>query len=113
MIDVAIGVDVGGTKALALLVARDGRVLAEAQAPTPHLNSDDVGAPTAAVVTELVKGLSAQPGTRSLDGADRHRSAGHDASRRTFGLRAEPAIASGADLGALLSVSLAQLDGVL
>jgi len=33
MIDVAIGVDVGGTKALALLVARDGRVLGEAQAP--------------------------------------------------------------------------------
>ena len=51
MIDVAVGVDVGGTKALALLMARDGRVLAEAQAPTPHLHSDHVGTPTADVVT--------------------------------------------------------------
>jgi len=35
MSDVAIGVDVGGTKALALVVARDGRVLGEARAATP------------------------------------------------------------------------------
>ena len=59
MTDVAIGVDVGGTKALALLVARDGRVLGEAQSPTPHLLSDNVGAPTAHVVTELINDLSA------------------------------------------------------
>ncbi len=39
MSDVAIGIDVGGTKALALMVARDGRVLAELQSQTPH----DVG----------------------------------------------------------------------
>jgi len=62
MIDVAIGVDVGGTKALALLVARDGRVLGEAQAPTPHLHSDHVGTPTADVVTGLIKELSARQG---------------------------------------------------
>lgn len=62
MIDVAIGVDVGGTKALALLVARDGRVLGEAQAPTPHLLSDHVGTPTAEVVTTLIRDLSERQG---------------------------------------------------
>ena len=33
MSDVAIGIDVGGTKALALMVARDGRVIAEMKLP--------------------------------------------------------------------------------
>jgi glucokinase len=107
MIDVAIGVDVGGTKALALLVARDGRVLAEAQAPTPHLNSDDVGAPTAAVVTELVKGLSAHQG---LDPSAVPICIGLPGMMRRDGrLVYAPNLrsASGADLGALLSVALA------
>jgi len=36
MSGVAIGIDVGGTKALALLVARDGRVLGEMVSQTPH-----------------------------------------------------------------------------
>ena len=92
MIDVAIGVDVGGTKALALLVARDGRVLAEAQAPTPHLNSDDVGAPTAEGRDRVGRGTQRAPGTRCASSADLHRSARHDAPRRTSGLRAEPSL---------------------
>jgi N-acetylglucosamine kinase-like BadF-type ATPase len=43
MREVAIGVDVGGTKALALIVARDGRVLDEVQVATPHDESSGAG----------------------------------------------------------------------
>ena len=42
-------------------------MLGEAQAPTPHLNSDHVGAPTAEVVTDLIEGLCARQG---LDPSD-------------------------------------------
>ncbi len=107
MIDVAIGVDVGGTKALALLVARDGRVLGEAQAPTPHLHSDRVGTPTADVVTELIKDLSARQG---LEPSSLPVCIGLPGMMRRDGrLVYAPNLlsASGADLGALLGASLA------
>jgi predicted NBD/HSP70 family sugar kinase len=52
MSDVAIGIDVGGTKALALLVARDGRVLDEDQVATPHDESTGAGEATAKALTE-------------------------------------------------------------
>ncbi|MDE3108117.1 MAG: hypothetical protein KGJ42_08170, partial [Acidobacteriota bacterium] len=57
MSDVAIGVDVGGTKSLALLVARDGRVLGERVAATPHEPANAPGDATAATVEELVRAL--------------------------------------------------------
>ena len=105
MTDVAIGVDVGGTKALALLVARDGRVLGEAQARTPHLASDHVGTPTAEVVTQLIEDLSApRPGPRVAAGL--HRAAGHDAAYGRLVYAPNLRSASGADLGALLGASL-------
>jgi len=107
MIDVAIGVDVGGTKALALLVARDGRVLGEAQAPTPHLLSDHVGTPTAEVVTTLIRDLSERQG---LDPSTLPVCIGLPGMLRRDGrLVYAPNLrsASGADLGALLGASLA------
>ncbi len=65
MNDVAIGIDVGGTKSLALLVARDGRVLGEVTCPTPH---DDQLAPgeattrvLAAQVIDLCEPLGLDP----------------------------------------------------
>ncbi len=59
MARVAVGIDVGGTKALGLLVASDGRVLAHAQRRTPHDNSDVVGSATAVVLGELAIELCA------------------------------------------------------
>jgi glucokinase len=56
--DVAIGVDVGGTKALALIVARDGRVLGEIQSATPHDPGAGAGAATAEVLTAQVRELA-------------------------------------------------------
>jgi len=66
MSDLAIGIDVGGTKALALVVARDGRVLDELQSATPHDVRDRAGAATAAVLADLVRELCARHG-RSCD----------------------------------------------
>jgi glucokinase len=54
MSDVAIGIDVGGTKALALMVARDGRVLAELQSQTPHDVGLGAGDATAKVLVEQI-----------------------------------------------------------
>lgn len=67
MSDVAIGVDVGGTKALALIVGRDGRVLGEVQAQTPHDFGERAGAATAKILTELVNELSSR---QDLDPSD-------------------------------------------
>jgi glucokinase len=106
MIDVAIGVDVGGTKALALVVARDGRVLAEDQAPTPHLNSDNIGGPTADVVTALINELCSRQG---LESSEVPICIGLPGMMRRDGrLVYAPNLrsASGADLGALLGASL-------
>jgi glucokinase len=107
MSDVAIGIDVGGTKALALLVARDGRVLGEAQAATPHDVTRQAGEATSAALTDLVQKLAALqgltvsatpvgvglPGLMRKDG------------RLAFAPNLQSA--SGADLGSLLGTSLA------
>ena len=58
MIDVAIGIDVGGTKALALVMGRDGLVLDELQAATPHDTTRQAGEATAVVLGELVERLA-------------------------------------------------------
>ncbi|MGB8652728.1 MAG: ROK family protein, partial [Mycobacteriales bacterium] len=49
----AIGVDVGGTKVAAGVVADDGTVLATTRRPTPSYSPDDVEHTIADVVTEL------------------------------------------------------------
>jgi glucokinase len=59
MNEAAIGIDVGGTKALALLVASDGRVLREANRSTPHDQSEVAGAAIVAVLAELANELCA------------------------------------------------------
>ncbi len=64
MSNVAIGIDVGGTKALALMVARDGRVIAEMNSQTPHEVGLGAGEATAKVLVEQVNELCAR---QSLD----------------------------------------------
>lgn len=59
MNDVAIGLDVGGTKALAVLVTRDGTVLGELKRDTPHDDSVGAGEATAAVLIDEVRELCA------------------------------------------------------
>ncbi|MEO9180093.1 MAG: ROK family protein, partial [Acidimicrobiales bacterium] len=106
MNDVAIGVDVGGTKALALMVARDGRVLGELQAPTPHAHSESIGAPTAHVVIGLIKELCELQGRVASDVPIGVGLPGM--MRRDGRLVYAPNLqsASGAELGPLLSASL-------
>ena len=106
MTDVAVGVDVGGTKALALVVARDGRVLGELQAQTPHDHGEGAGDATAKVLTELIEEICSRLSLRKdevpigigLPGM----------MRRDGRLAFAPNLktASGADLGALLGQSL-------
>lgn len=106
MSDVAIGVDVGGTKALALLVARDGRVLGEVQTSTPHDRSAAAGEATAKVLVTQVEELCAAQG---LDPAHVPIGLGLPGMMRRDGhLSFAPNLqtASGADLGALLSSML-------
>ncbi|MDE3064585.1 MAG: ROK family protein [Acidobacteriota bacterium] len=107
MSEVALGIDVGGTKALALIVARDGRVLGEVQAATPHDPGASAGAATAAVLADLVRelaeghglALSEVPIGIGLPGL----------MRRDGRLAYAPNLqsASGADIGALLGAALA------
>ncbi len=107
MSDVAIGVDVGGTKALALMMARDGRVIGELEVKTPHAHDEQLGGATASVVTDLVEQLSARQG---LTASDVPVAVGLPGMMRRDGrLVYAPNLrtASGADLGALLSASLA------
>ena len=107
MSDVAIGVDVGGTKALALVVARDGRVLGEARAATPHDATREAGEATAAALTDLVHHLAA---THQLNVAATPVGVGLPGLTRKDGrLAFAPNLqsASGADLGSLLGASLA------
>ena len=54
MSGVAIGIDVGGTKALALLVARDGRVLGEMVSQTPHDEGFGAGEATTTVIAPAI-----------------------------------------------------------
>jgi glucokinase len=106
MSDVAIGIDVGGTKALALVVARDGRVLGELKAATPHDATRRAGEATAAVLTSLVHGLAA---THGLSVSDTPVGVGLPGLMRKDGrLAFAPNLqsASGADLGSLLGTAL-------
>ncbi|MDE3008532.1 MAG: ROK family protein [Acidobacteriota bacterium] len=106
MSDVAIGVDVGGTKSLALLVARDGRVLGERVEATPHEPANAPGHATAATVEKLVRALCEPLGLRpdalpvglGLAGM----------VRRDGRLAFAPNLpgASGAEVGTLLGVAL-------
>jgi glucokinase len=106
MSDVAIGIDVGGTKALALTVARDGRVLGEVRAATPHDEGLAAGEATAEVLTGQVRELSRRQG---LDPSEVPVGIGLPGLMRRDGrLAFAPNLqsASGADLGALLGGSL-------
>ncbi|HUY16072.1 MAG TPA: ROK family protein [Acidimicrobiales bacterium] len=106
MSDVAIGVDVGGTKALALLVARDGRVLGEMKSQTPHDEGFGAGEATTKVLVEQVHELCDRQG---LDPARVPVGLGLPGMMRRDGhLAFAPNLqtASGADLGAQLSAAL-------
>ncbi|MFZ1062374.1 MAG: ROK family protein [Acidimicrobiales bacterium] len=106
MSDVAIGIDVGGTKALALVVARDGRVLGETIAATPHDATREAGEATAGVLTGLVNELAA---THGLVVSETPVGVGLPGLMRKDGrLAFAPNLqsASGADLGSLLGTAL-------
>ncbi len=106
MSDVAIGVDVGGTKALALIVARDGRVLGEVQSATPHDVGAGAGAATAEVLTAQVRELA---DGHELDVSDVPIGIGLPGLMRRDGrLAYAPNLqsASGADVGGLLGAAL-------
>ena len=106
MSEVAIGIDVGGTKALALVVDADGRVLDELRSGTPHERDADPGARAAEVVADQVLELCRR------QGLDAHRvpiGIGLPGLMRRDGhLAFAPNLqsASGADIGALLGESL-------
>jgi glucokinase len=106
MSDVAIGIDVGGTKALALLVARDGRVVGEMKSQTPHDEGFGAGEATTKVLVEQVSELCQRQG---LDPAHVPVGLGLPGMMRRDGhLAFAPNLqtASGADLGAQLSAAL-------
>jgi predicted NBD/HSP70 family sugar kinase len=89
MSDVAIGVDVGGTKALALMVARDGRVLDEVQVATPHDESTGAGEATAVALTEQINELCDRHGYDASKFPVGIGLPGLGATRRSIGVRAE------------------------
>ncbi len=106
MSEIAIGIDVGGTKALAVVVDASGRVLEELRSGTPHEHDADPGARAAEVVADQVFELSRRqefdvhqvPIGIGLPGL----------MRRDGHLAFAPNLqsASGADLGALVGESL-------
>ncbi len=57
MSEVSLGMDVGGTKILALLVKRDGTVVAEQKTATPHPESDDQGATISREMASLARNI--------------------------------------------------------
>jgi len=104
--DIAIGVDVGGTKALALMVARDGRVLGEMQSQTPHDEGFGAGEATTKVLVEQIFELCDR---QSLDPAHVPIGVGLPGMMRRDGhLAFAPNLqtASGADLGTQLGDAL-------
>ncbi len=106
MSNVAIGIDVGGTKALALMVARDGRVIAEMNSQTPHDVGLAAGEATAKVLVEQVHELCSR---QSLDSSQVPIGVGLPGMMRRDGhLAFAPNLqtASGADLGAQLGDAL-------
>ena len=54
MSDVVVGLDVGGTKALGVLVSRDGEILDELRTSTPHDAQGGAGAATAKVLADQI-----------------------------------------------------------
>ena len=56
---VAIGIDVGGTKILGLVLGDDERILARAQVPTPHPDIPDRGSALADAIAGLVGAFEA------------------------------------------------------
>ncbi len=106
MSEVSIGIDVGGTKALALIVARDGRVLGEVKSKTPHEARHGAGEATAAVLTDQIQQLATVHGLKVADVPVGIGLPG--LMRRDGHLAFAPNLqsASGADLGALLGVAL-------
>ncbi|MGB8178823.1 MAG: ROK family protein [Acidimicrobiales bacterium] len=106
MSDIAIGIDVGGTKALALMVARDGRVVGEIKSQTPHDEGFGAGEATAKVLVEQVFELCDR---QSLDPSRVPIGVGLPGMMRRDGhLAYAPNLqtASGADLGAQLGEAL-------
>ncbi|MHB8379413.1 MAG: ROK family protein [Acidimicrobiales bacterium] len=106
MSDVAIGVDVGGTKALALMVARDGRVVGEMKSQTRHDEGFGAGEATTKVLVEQVHELCERQG---LDPTHVPVGLGLPGMMRRDGnLAFAPNLqtALGADLGAQLSAAL-------
>jgi glucokinase len=106
MTDVAIGVDVGGTKALGLIVGLDGRVLGEVQAKTPHDFGEGAGDATAKILAQLVNELCSR---QDLDPSNVPIGIGLPGLMRRDGhLAFAPNLntASGANLGTQLSESL-------
>jgi len=57
MTDHAVGVDVGGTKVAAVLMTREGEIVAKSRRPTPHAVTDPAGAATADVILDAVTDL--------------------------------------------------------
>jgi glucokinase len=107
MSNVAIGIDVGGTKALALMVARDGRVVGEMKSQTPHDEGFGAGEATAKVLVEQIYELCER---QSLDPSQVPIGVGLPGMMRRDGhLAFAPNLqtASGADLGAQLGDALA------
>ena len=106
MSDVAIGIDVGGTKALAVVVDAGGQILDELRSGTPHEHDADPGARAAEVVADQVMELCRRQG---LDYHQVPIGIGLPGLLRRDGhLAFAPNLqsASGADLGALLRESL-------
>jgi glucokinase len=65
--DIAIGVDVGGTKVLALALAADGLVLDSARIDTPHVSDRPLGEPLAEAVLHVVDELARRHGWGQRD----------------------------------------------
>ncbi|MBW4030540.1 MAG: ROK family protein [Acidobacteria bacterium] len=62
MSDVAVGLDVGGTKALAVLVTREGEILDEIKSSTPHDAHGPAGVATARVLASQIETLAQRHG---------------------------------------------------
>ena len=106
MKDVAIGIDVGGTKALAVLVTPDGEILDELRSSTPQSAAGGAGVATARVLGDQVATLCARHG---LDAAVVPIGIGMPGLIRRDGRLAEAAnlqSASGASFPELLGQSL-------
>ncbi|MGH3733955.1 MAG: ROK family protein [Acidimicrobiales bacterium] len=106
MSNVAIGIDVGGTKSVALMVARDLRVVGDVKSQTPHDEGFGAGESTAKVLVEQIDELCER---QSLDPSRVPIGVGLPGMTRRDGhLAFAPNLqtASGSDLGAQLGEAL-------